>query len=142
MSRAPSTSAMTLAASVLPTPASPSMNSGFRIFRLGGLFPRIIYSLGADRGRSDVGQADAPITVHLLGRGADDRPVEQAAAELDVLVRAIRHREDDLGDYLVRTERSGEQVFEEILGSDRATVGDALGVEHECDGGIVTSRVG
>src|ERR1700674_1030999 len=32
MSRAPSTSAMTLAASVLPTPASPSMNRGFSSF--------------------------------------------------------------------------------------------------------------
>src|SRR5882762_9159484 len=33
MRRAPSTSAMTLAASVFPTPASPSMNRGFSSFR-------------------------------------------------------------------------------------------------------------
>src|SRR6202022_606504 len=33
MSRAPRTSAMTLAASVLPTPASPSMKRGFSSFR-------------------------------------------------------------------------------------------------------------
>src|ERR1700687_451837 len=234
MSRAPRTSAMTLAASVLPTPASPSMKSGFssfrarkidvarprspmylrsrrrastssmvagepavtptdyevarqrteppvslirlldsslrqdpgqvlfvlraraqvtggvqairrvlrRLLRLGALFQRLLDCFRADRGRSDVGESDAPIAVHLLGSGADDRPVEEAAAELDVLVRAVRHREDDLDDYLVRAERGGEQVFEEVLGGQSAAIGDDLGIEHQGDRGIVAGRVG
>src|ERR1700682_296624 len=233
MSRAPRTSAITLAASVLPTPASPSMKSGFSSFRarkievarprspmylrsrrrdstssmvageplvtptdyevarrrtepplsltrlldrplgqhpsevllvlgagsplarsrppirrvlrrflwLGALLQRVLDGLGADRRRSYVRQADAPTAVHLLGRGADYRTVEQTAAELDVLVRTIRHREDDLGNYLVGAERSGEQVLEEILGGDSPTVGHDLSVEHEGDGRIVARGI-
>src|SRR3977135_3940976 len=190
MSRAPSTSAMTFAASVLPTPASPSMNSGFsslrarkidvarprspmylrsrrrcstssivegaptvtpkgyevarrecrttwasltglldrplrqhpgqmlfvlgaraqvtggvqavrcvlrRFLGLGAFLQRLLDGVGTNRSRSDVGQADAPAAVHLLSRGADNRPVEKAPPEFDVLVRPVRHREHDLG---------------------------------------------
>src|ERR1700730_10138443 len=200
MRRAPSTSAMTLAASVLPTPASPSMNSGFSSFkarkidvararspmylrsrsrcstssivagevaitrerlregrwpgvsagppcvllrlldrplgqdpgqmllvlrarpevagraqavgcvlrcvlRLGAVMESLFNGMGTHGRRAHVGQADAPAAVHLLGRGTDNRPVEKPAAELDVLVRAVRYREDDLDDDLVRLER-------------------------------------
>src|SRR5437763_12341579 len=72
-----------------------------RLLGLGALRERVLHRLGALRRRADIGQADPPVTVHLLGCGSDDGPVEQAAPELDVLVRPVGHREHDLGDYLV-----------------------------------------
>src|SRR6266566_5100248 len=145
---------MTLAASVLPTPASPSMKSGFsslsarkttgglhrlfycppredprqvllvlrarpqvtrrvepvggvlgRLVRLGALLEGILDGRRPHRRRTHVGQPDTPPAVHLLGSGTDYRPIEEPAAELDVLVRTVCDRKHDLGDDLIRGER-------------------------------------
>src|SRR5450759_1176714 len=113
-----------------------------RLFWLGTVVQGFLNGSGTDWGWSDVGQPDAPAAVHLLGRGADDRPVEKPAAELDVLVGAVRHRKDDLDDDLIRRERRREDVLEEVLGCDRPLVGDYLGVEHQRDGRVVSRGVG
>src|SRR5213078_1152759 len=56
------------------------------LFRLGAFLQRLLDGGRPDGRRADVGEAYAPVTVDLLGRHPDDRPVEQPAAELDVLV--------------------------------------------------------
>src|SRR5258708_27636566 len=95
---------------------------------LGALVQGVLDGLRAHRDRTDVRQADAPVAVHLLRGRAHDGPVEQAAPELDVLVRAVSHREYDLGDDLVGGQRRGEYVLEEVLGLDRPLIGDYIGV--------------
>src|ERR1700682_2919987 len=112
-----------------------------RIFWLGAVVQSVLDCLRADWCRTDVRQPDAPATIHLLGRGADDRPVEETAAELDVLVRAVGHGGDDLDDDLVCRQGRCEEILEEILGRDRALVGHDLGVEHQSDGRVVARGV-
>src|SRR5712692_7654467 len=97
-----------------------------RLLGLGTLVQGVFDGLRAHRDRTDVRQADAPAAVHLLRGGTDDGPVEQAAPELDVLVRAVGHREYDLADDLVGGQRRREQVLEEVLGVDLPLVGDDL----------------
>src|SRR6267378_5472017 len=112
-----------------------------RFLGVGTRVQRLLDRLGTDGRGADVGQADAPAAILLLSRGADDRPVEKAPPELDVLVRPVRHREHDLGDDLIWRERRCEQVLEEILRGDRALVGHDLRVQHQGDGRIVARRV-
>ena len=113
-----------------------------RLFGLRTLAKRILDSLRTHRRRTHVGQPDAPVAVHLLSRGPDDRPVEEPAAELDVLVRAVGNREDHLADQLVVLERGGEDVLEEVFGRVAPLVGDDLGVENQRQGRVVAGRVG
>src|SRR5438445_761678 len=145
MRRAPSTSAITFAASVLPTPASPSMKSGFSSLsarKIDVARPRSPMYRRSRRRRSISSMlAGAVIPLKTTGR-SHDCPVEEPAAELDVLVRAVGDREHDLGDDLVGRERRSEEVLEEVLGLYRPLVGDDLGVEHQRDGRVVAGCVG
>src|SRR5437899_2074386 len=109
---------------------------------LGAIVQGLLNSLRPHRRRADVRQPDAPPAVHLLGGRSHDCPVEEPAAELDVLVRAVGDREHDLGDDLVGRERRSEEVLEEVLGLYRPLVGDDLGVEHQRDGRVVAGCVG
>ena len=112
-----------------------------RLFRLGALLERLLDGVRPDRRDADVRQPDPPAAVHLLRRHADDGPVEQPAPELDVLVRSVGDRKHDLGHDLVRSQRRGEQVLEEIVRWNRPLVGDDVRVEHQRKGWVVAGRV-
>src|SRR5438067_8389991 len=111
------------------------------LFRLGSRLESLLDRVRPDWSWPDVGEPDAPATVHLLGRYTDDRPVKEAAAEFDVLVRTVGDKKHDLSDYLVRRQRRREQVPEEIFGRDRSLVGHDLGIEDQGDGWVVAGGV-
>jgi hypothetical protein len=71
-------------------------------------------------------QSDAPSSSGALGGGADERPVEKPAAELEVGAPARGDREDHLGNELVVLERGGEAAEEERIRWDAAPGGDDL----------------
>src|SRR6202521_268268 len=112
------------------------------LLRLGTVVQGLLDRMGANRVRAHCVHPDAPAAVHLLGRRADDRPVEKPAAELDVLVGAVRHGEEALDDDLIRLEGRRKDVLEEVLGGDRPLVGNDLGVQHQSDGRVVAGGVG
>src|SRR5712691_12395125 len=60
-----------------------------RLLWFGALVKRFLDRFRAHRSRTDIGQSDAPVAVHLLRCRAHDGPVEEPATELDVLVGAV-----------------------------------------------------
>src|SRR5258708_1049874 len=89
--------------------------------RRGALGERLLDAGAPARGERQVDVADAPVArVELLHHDSSHRPVEEAAAELEVLVRARGDWEAHGGDDLVRLQRGREEVDEERRGGMRA----------------------
>jgi hypothetical protein len=65
----------------------------------------LLHGDGAHRRLGHVDQPDAPALAGPLRGGADERPVEQAVAELEVGGPARGNGEDQFGDELVVRER-------------------------------------
>src|SRR5438552_16789561 len=57
------------------------------LFRLGSRLERLLDRVRPDCRWPDVGEPEAPATLHPLGRYTDDRPVNETAAALAALLR-------------------------------------------------------
>ena len=96
--------------------------------------------------RGCAAEPDAPAAAALRDRGADDRPVLRAPAELGVRALRLAAGDADLGDQLALLERGRVVVDEELVGRDRPragrALGDDLGAQRERDRGQVAVRIG